>query len=329
MSLKKRNNMSNPSYYKPVKPSMARRCSVHDYTSRCFYLVTTTVVNRQPLLGRLVGNSQAETPDGRPSIVLSPLGEAVLSSWLKLPDYYGTVSVVAAQVMPDHFHGIIFFKENSDLHLGYVMRGFKTGCNRAYRELVQGTSVTHSDALLWNKGYNDRILTHYEMLDKWKRYLAENPLRLALKREHPDLFRVQFGAHVAGHQVNAIGNRFLLDYPDKLAVKCSRSLGELEIKEQVSYYLEKGKQGSVLVSPSISPGEKAVMRAALEAQLPIIHIDSQGFNSYTKPGGQFFEACAAGHLLIVSPWEHSTRKQMLTREQCLIMNGLAAAICAT
>ena len=152
---------------------MARRCSVHDYTSRCFYLVTTTVVNRQPLLGRLVGNSQAETPDGRPSIVLSPLGEAVMSSWLKLPDYYATVSVVAAQVMPNHFHGIIFFKESSDLHLGHVMRGFKTGCNRAYRELVQGTSMPHSDGLLWNNGYNDRILTHYGGNATWPKILCD------------------------------------------------------------------------------------------------------------------------------------------------------------
>lgn len=320
--------MSNPSYYKPVQPSMSRRCSIHDYTTRSFYLVTTTVVGRQPLLGRLAGHSQASTPGGSPHIELSPLGQAVLSVWQQLPQFYSPVTVVAAQVMPDHFHGIIYFKQDSDLHLGHVMRGFKTGCNHAYRSLIPDAQPSQGDGLLWNKGYNDRILTRYDLLDKWKHYLAENPLRLSLKREHPDLFRVQFGCDIAGTKVAAIGNRFLLDYPDRLAVKCSRSLSDEQVREQVAFYLDKARQGAVLVSPSISPGEKAVMRAALEAQLPIIHVDSRGFNSYTKPGGQFFQACAAGRLLIVTPWPHSTRKQQLTREQCLVMNGLAAAIAA-
>lgn len=325
--------MSNPSYYNPVQPSMLRRCNAHDYTSRCIYLVTITVTGRQPLLGKLVGRSDADSQQDRPRVELSPLGEAVLSSWRKIPEYYSSVTVIAAQVMPDHFHGILFFRECCGLHLGHVMRGFKTGCNRAYRQWMTHPSVcsattSTSDGLLWNKGYNDRILTHYETLDKWKRYIAENPLRLALKREHPDLFRIQQGLHIAGTQVSAIGNRFLLDYPDKMAVKCSRSIDDEGIKRQVAFFLEKARQGVVLVSPSISPGEKAVMRAALEARLPIIHIDSRGFNSYTKPGGQFFEACAAGRLLIVSPWAHSTRKQQLTRDQCVFMNNLATAICA-
>lgn len=313
---------------------MTRRCNAHDYTSKCFYLVTTTVTGRRPLLGKLQGHSDADNPKDKPHIELSSLGEAVLQSWQRIPECYGSVSIITEQVMPDHFHGILFFKEKSDLHLGHVMRGFKTGCNKAYRHLVQDTSacsVTLSpreEGLLWNKGYNDRILTQYEMLDRWKRYLAENPWRLAVKREHPDLFKVQFGCTIAGQQVNAIGNRFLIDYPDKMVVKCSRSLSEEDIAQQVVAYMEQAQRGFVLVSPSISPGEKAVMRAALEARLPIIHIDSHGFNDYTKPGGQFYDACAAGRLLIVSPWQYSTRKQALTRAQCNIMNDLAAAICA-
>lgn len=302
---------------------MLRRCFEHDYTSRCLYLVTTTVVDRRPLLGRLRDSGGGIE---RPRIEPSPLGEAVLQAWERIPEIYPTVSVIAAQVMPDHFHGILFFRGDEDLHLGHVMRGFKAGCNKAYRILV-GQHATEA-GMLWNKGYNDRILTRYDTLDRWKRYLAENPLRLAVKREHPDLFRVRFGWQIGDFSVSAIGNRFLLDYPERVAVRCPRRLSEAEISEQVCAYLELARQGSVLVSPSISPGEKTVMRAALDARLPIIHIDANGFNDYTKPGGQFFEACAAGRLLILSPWEHTTRKQELTRERCLLMNRLAETICA-
>jgi hypothetical protein len=60
------------------KPSMLRRRIGHDYESRCIYLVTLTVEGRRPLLGRLVGDANAEKGSAEaPKIVLSPLGEKV------------------------------------------------------------------------------------------------------------------------------------------------------------------------------------------------------------------------------------------------------------
>lgn len=47
------------------KPSMLRRRVGHDYESRRMYLITMTVEDRRPLLGRLVGRSDAKvgSPD--------------------------------------------------------------------------------------------------------------------------------------------------------------------------------------------------------------------------------------------------------------------------
>ena len=59
-------------------------------------------------------------------------------------------------------------------------------------------------------------------------YLHENPRRLAIRREHPDYFRVQFGVTVAGQTYAAIGNRFLLDSPDMEQVQLTRSLTEAQ-----------------------------------------------------------------------------------------------------
>jgi hypothetical protein len=45
-----------------------------------------------------------------------------------------------------------------------------------------------------------------------------------MKREQPDLFRVQRNIIVAGQQFSAIGNRFLLGRPVRLQVQHSTSL---------------------------------------------------------------------------------------------------------
>ena len=86
------------------------------------------------------------------------------------------------------------------------------------------------------------------------------------------------------------------------------------------------RSGTVLVSPSISEGEKRTMRVAFDAGLPLILITANGLGSYSKPGGAFFDACAAGRLLILSPWEHQNRKVVLTRAMCMEMNELARLI---
>lgn len=148
-----------------------------------------------------------------------------------------------------------------------------------------------------------------------------------MKREHPDLFRVQRNVTAAGTTFSAIGNRFLLDRPVRLQVQCSRRLTEAEIQETVKKYLAAARQGAILVSPAISPGEKAVMRAAFNEGLPLIFLQENGFTDLAKPGGARMEACAKGQLLIPAPWEHHNEALTINRGQCLKLNDLARLIC--
>ena len=181
--------------------------------------------------------------------------------------------------------------------------------------------------MLFARGYNDKLLLRKGQLDSWRRYLADNPRRLLMKREHPDLFRVQRNVVAAGFTFSAIGNRLLLERPDRLQVQCSRSLTEAEIRARVTKYLTAAREGAVLVSPAISPGEKAVMRAAFDEGLPLIYLQENGFTDLAKPGGKRMDACANGQLLILAPWEHHNEKIAIQRGQCLELNEIAKRIC--
>ncbi len=181
--------------------------------------------------------------------------------------------------------------------------------------------------LLFSPGYNDQILLHSGQLDNWLHYLKDNPRRLLMKREHPDLFRVQRGLQVAGTTVSAIGNRYLLQRPVRLQVQCSRRLDAQQKAARVAYFLQAASQGAVLVSPCISDGEKRVMRAAFERGYPLIVLKENGFTNLAKPSGKSMDACASGQLLIVAPWEHHNEQIPINREQCLQLNELARKIC--
>ena len=50
------------------------------------------------------------------------------------------------------------------------------------------------------------------------------------------------------------------------------------------------------------------------------------FSPFYKPYGQYFDLCAKGRLLLLSPYEYHTGNQALTRVMCNDMNLPAMAI---
>ena len=181
---------------------------------------------------------------------------------------------------------------------------------------------------LFAKGYNDLILRSYDELAVWENYLRDNPRRLLMKRARPDWLRPFFGLQIGSQTYSGIGNRQLLAAPKRMAVRVSRRLSDSEIAAETARYLEAARQGAVLVSPAISPGEKHVMRAAFDANLPTIVIMENGFTPLSKPQGEQFDACARGRLLMLAPWEHHNEMKKITSEHCRQMNLLAMEICS-
>ena len=321
------------------KPSMLRRCVDNDYTARRMYMVTMVTEGRKPLFGKVVGRSEAlELSAEAPHIELSPLGEAIADIWQTIGCYHREVKVIALQMMPDHLHAILFVREQMEKPLGKVLLGVKQACNQAFREVMpvefvavaqQHARQERDNGLLFAKGFNDQILLRDGQLERWLNYLKENPRRLLMKRENPDLFRVQRGLSFGGQSFSAIGNRFLLERPVKLQVQCSRSITEADLQAKLSAFMKAARQGAVLVSPAISQGEKVIMRAAFEEGLPLIYLEENGFTDLAKPGGKRMEACAKGQLLILAPWEHHNEKLTIKRGQCLELNEMARAICTS
>lgn len=306
-----------------LKPSMKRRRVGHDYQARCIYMVTLVVKERQPILCSITGNGETEPV----TVHLPPLGQAVLQSLDNIPNYYPEIEIWTHQLMPDHLHAIIFVKQRIPVHLGKVINGFKVGCNRAFRQFKEQGLIKSDTSGLWEDGYNDIILDQEGQLHRMKSYILDNPRRHAIKRAHPDFFQVQRNINVGDYTFAALGNTFLLDAPLLMQVQCSRSLTNEQITEKCRYFLSQAQNGAVLVSPSISPGEKAVMKTAFEHGYPVIILQENGFAPLAKPGGLRFDACAQGRLLMLAPWEHHNDRRLIRRDQCLNLNEMARVIC--
>lgn len=90
--------------------------------------------------------------------------------------------------------------------------------------------------------------------------------------------------------------------------------------------LEYVRNGGVLVSPFISPGEKDIARAALDAGGSVILMKPDGFKPYFKPHGKYFDLCAQGRLLILACRPFTTTVTPVTRDLCRAMNHWSATI---
>ena len=224
---------------------MLRRCVDNDYTARRIYLVTMVTEGRKPLLGMVVGSSDAVEPSPEaPHIELSPLGRVVEEIWKTIGSHHQEVKVVALQMMPDHLHAILFVKEKMEKPLGKVLLGVKQACNQAFRQIMpeevvavaqQHARASRDNGLLFAKGFNDQILLRDGQLERWLNYLKDNPRRLLMKRENPDLFRVQRGLHYGG--ITAVLKEHLRD---RLAGKtrCLSAGGATRSGAGVASYLE-------------------------------------------------------------------------------------------
>ena len=353
-----------------------RRSYWHDYRQRGLYMVTMVIDGRKRLFGNIAGRANGRPgTDEAPHVMLSALGRCVLEEEVpKIHRYYPEVEVWRVAIMPDHIHLLLMVRETlrDGKHLGMVVRGFKTGCSRAWWRLqdeaalggkapsttagkeapsttagkeapstaagkeAPGTAAgkeapgtaTGGNApgvapvpkasplekeqlrpVLFEKGYHDRIINRPGMLENIKRYMQENPLRARIREECPKLMERQLHLWIGGREYAAFGNLFLLKFPIKEQVFFHRRDPRTgQPTEQTDDYqrehdrlLRLAEEGTVLVTPGISKGESLVVSDALDARLPLILLQKEPISEYWKPPQRRFYACAAGHLLILSP----------------------------
>ena len=318
----------------PVKHNRLRRMEAHDYTAACIYLITVTTADRKRVLGSLVGNS-ADTA----AIATTALGEYVAEAFRRVASETTKktgcrVQVLHYQIMPDHFHGILYVRDTlpADYALGKIIAAWKSACSHALWDdssfCAQNFSSTKP--ALFSRGFNDRILFRKGQLQTWIKYLDDNPRRLWLKKHFPDRLRkvYDFVAGKKGHKYTAVGNTFLVTYPERLQVRCHRNLTEEQIQEEVAKYMKEAQRGTVLISPFISTAEKAVYDACYNEKLPMIHIVNRGLDGkFIYPSGKDLTGCSDGYMLVLAPYADysaETAAKRITRAQCLSLNDYAA-----
>lgn len=353
-------------------PLTHQRSKFIDYKGRGIYLITLCTDGRRPLLGELCGDS----PEGayvRPSA----LGQAVLRCWHDIPAIQrgiaaqrslrlGTtctrdIQLLSCQLMPDHFHGIIFIRQDMDIALGQVVYGFMVGCTRAYHAMLSSTISSmvqpgivqqpanlpashptaqrpgptvgmHTDQLssplrpLWEKGFHDRPLRRRGQLENMLRYVADNPRRLYIRRHHARNFHVQQAVRVGEYCFSAVGNLLLLDNALHV-VHVRRRFSPEERRRYMNDCVLAARQGRVLISPFISEYEQQVRHVVLQEGYPVIQLTNEALSHYYKPSGDLFHACASGQLLLLSP-NHTSAPfgKRITREECNTLNALAEAL---
>ena len=328
---------------RPVDPMRHHRENGWDYRGRAIYHFTLPVEERYPLFGTLDGES-AETAFVR----LNPYGRRVCQMLCGLAQFYAgkgfALKVLAQKVMPDHVHLVIQVLEPLPQSIGAVVRGFKSGCTKVYKEMyssgenaaevhrneerngedghekaaevpVQFARIFAGRGSIWQQDaayYHERILHAPGQLRRMIDYVKDNPRRLWIKSHNPELFKLHRRTEAAGLSFTSMGNHFLLDWPDKQMVEMSRSATNEEVQEQLQSVLAAAHNGTITYTAAISKGEQLIARTLREQGYPLVVLLNDGFpkegsphERYYKPGGVYFEACSKGQLLLLEPTEQS------------------------
>ena len=252
-------------------------------------------------------------------ISLSPYGAVIKGQIDSTPDHNPQLKILDQVIMPDHVHILIQVVEPISKHFGDIIQAIKSASTSGIRKLTGSRDMT-----VFEEGFHDRIVKNRTQLDTLYRYIRDNPRRLAVRRAHPEFFRRVNRVRLAGGVYSAYGNFQRLDCPFKEQVVVHRADSPETCAANRDRWLYTAANGGVLVSPFISPAEKAVRDEADQAGGRFILITNRQMEDRYKPSRRDFELCEAGRMLIVSA---PSEGENLSRAHCMQMNRLALAIC--
>ena len=325
------------------------------------YHITLTVPSRQPLLGTLV------IPQNDPSqarVERTALGNAVVDELYVMCRHYPAIRIFQFCLMPDHLHAVIRVTKVMDTSIRNVLRGYWQGVKKLGRAYTLAVSPSAVSPLAVSPEFNSgktteggptpegrtadggwafpifterpfiRPLSRRGQMQTMMHYVRMNPQRLATKRLMPGFFRVQKGIVIGDRSFDGVGNVALLHaehydvvHVRSIWVKAAEHGDNQDLRDYMNSRVLKARKGVVMVSPFISQQEKQVMQVLLNEQHPFIVLADNGFREYYKPSDAFFDACAAGRVLILSPWPYDAGKRHISRDECVALNNMAEEFC--
>jgi len=258
-------------------------------------------------------------------VKLLPVGEMVAKAIRMMEADSPEVGVRVFSIMPDHVHMVVAFKAVSAHPLGWHIRRFKARVTKWARNWSESGAFG-----VFEEDYHDLISFDGGELDKYVRYVKENPLRWQWKADHPDFFSKHYAAEhprlPKGVSWTAIGDLSILDAPRMAAVVVHRRITDDKRKAEVGRYLELAREGAVLIGGFISPGEREVARglgAIKEAK--VICLVPYGLGDY-KPRGAAVRRLAEGKTLVLSGFSEDVPSTPICYDNCHHNNDWARAI---
>ncbi len=261
----------------------------HNYKSRCIYHITIGKASACPVFSQIGGLPE------QPLVIRSRLGEIIESQILNFTNLCPFLQPLQYVIMPDHIHFILFARDYLPRVLGRYIGMMKVKCG----QLIKAEFPTLQN--IFTPDFHDRYLRPNHRLSSIIEYIQQNPYRLLIRRVNPDFFRRINNIEIQGCLWQAYGNLQLLDNPFKAPVIIHRSDSAGLLADKQRRWKHLAENGGVLVSPFISPAEKAIRSQCEEAAGKIILISNIPFSERGKPAAHDFNFCSKGSLLILAP----------------------------
>lgn len=226
-------------------PAALKRNATTNYYEGYFF-ITLNTRNYAPILSFITGRPDApdDAPDA-PACEYTELGRKVMAVWQSVPRFHPQVEIIAAEAMPDHFHGLLRLLPGNRKHLGRMVNGFMIACTHDYwdtldikwRDMKKDPNKSDRDASrdwydrdhtcsfrgpsLFVRGYNDMESVTPEQVQTKLRYIREQARRALIKGTLRDRFLVHRSCTARGWTLDTIrrglrADRFYAHNPDRL-----------------------------------------------------------------------------------------------------------------
>lgn len=226
-------------------PAALKRNATTNYYEGYFF-ITLNTRNYAPILSFITGRPDApdDAPDA-PACEYTELGRKVMAVWQTVPRFHPQVEIIAAEAMPDHFHGLLRLLPSNRKHLGHLVGSFMGGCTHGYwdtlgidwrkdraERLAKGAHALPPDRdrdhtrsfrgpSLFVRGYNDMEAVTPEQVQTKLRYIREQARRALIKGTLRDRFLVHRSCTARGWTLDTIrrglrADRFYAHNPDRL-----------------------------------------------------------------------------------------------------------------
>ena len=264
-------------------PAALKRNAATNYYEGYFF-ITLNTRNYAPILSFITGRPDApdDAPDA-PACEYTELGRKVMAVWQTVPRFHPQVEIIAAEAMPDHFHGLLRLKAGNRKHLGRMVNGFMIACTHDYwdtlaikwRDMKKDPNKSDRDASrdwydrdhtrsfrgpsLFVRGYNDMEAVTPEQVQTKLRYIREQARRALIKGTFRDRFLVHRSCTARGWTLDTIrralrADRFYAHNPDRLELILRSLLPRIPMQQATAPASPSASPSAApLASPSASP----------------------------------------------------------------------------